>query len=158
MKEPPWLEPPALEVVGLILASHQAAFGRPLVAGTDPHRNLCLAAQEVFAVDQAVLAHDGSEDPRLIYANAAAIQLWRRPWAEMIGLPSRMTAEPEEQPGRAKALAFAQRQDALAGYTGIRVDIEGRRFRIEGAKVWTFRDAGGKARGQAAGFSRWTLL
>lgn len=158
MKEPPWLEPQALEVLGLILSSHQAAFARPLLASTDPHRNLRLAAQEVFAADQAVLAHDGAKDPRLIYANAAAIQLWRRPWAEMIGLPSRLTAELVEQPARAKALAVAQLQDALAGYTGIRVDIEGRRFRIEGAKVWTIRDAGGRAQGQAAGFSSWTLL
>ncbi len=112
----------------------------------------------MFAVDQAVLAHDGSEDPRLIYANAAAIRLWRRPWAEVIGMPSRLTAEPEERPARGKALAFAQQQNALAGYTGIRVDTEGRRFRIEGAKVWTFTKAGGRARGQAAGFSNWTLL
>lgn len=158
MKEPPWLEPPALEVVALILESHKLAFGRPLVAGTDPRCNRRMAAQEVFAVDQAVLAHDGSEDPRLIYANAAAIRLWRRPWAEMIGMPSRLTAEPEEQPTRAKALTFAPQQNALAGYTGIRVDTKGRRFRIERAKVWIFRDAGGRGRGQAAGFSSWTLL
>jgi PAS domain-containing protein len=156
--EPPWLEPPALEVVALILESHRAAFGASLVAGIDPRANPRLAAQEVFAADQAVLAHDGSADPRLIYANAAALRLWRRPWAEMIGMPSRLTAEPEEQPARAKALAFAQQQNALAGHTGIRVDMEGRRFRIEGAKVWTFPKAGGGARGQAAGFSNWTLL
>jgi SNF2 family DNA or RNA helicase len=100
--EPPWLEPPALEVVALILESHRAAFGASLVAGIDPRANPRLAAQEVFAADQAVLAHDGSADPRLIYANAAALRLWRRPWAEMIGMPSRLTAEPEEQPARAK--------------------------------------------------------
>ncbi|MFM7464211.1 MAG: MEKHLA domain-containing protein [Cyanobium sp.] len=158
MREPPWLEPPALEVVALILETHKLAFGRPLVAGTDPRCNLRLAAQEMFAADQAVLAHDGAEDPRLIYANAAALRLWRRPWAEMIGLPSRLTAEPEEQPARAKALAVAQQQDALAGYTGIRVDIEGRRFRIEGAKVWSLYDTGRTARGQAAAFASWTLL
>ena len=142
----------------MILESHKLAFGLPLVAGTAVHHNLRLAAQEVFAADQAVLAHDDSEDPRLIYANSAAIQLWRRPWAEMMGLPSRLTAEPKEQGARARALTSAKQQDALAGYTGIRVDTVGRRFRIEGAKVWTFRDAGGKARGQAAAFSSWTLL
>jgi PAS domain-containing protein len=158
VREPPWLEPPVLEVVDLILSSHQAAFGRPLVAGADPRRNLRLAAQEVFAVDQAVLAHDGTEDPRLIYANAAALRLWRRPWAEMIGMPSRLTAEPQEQRERAQALAIARQQNALSGYTGIRVDTEGRRFRIEGAKVWGLRDAGGRIRGQAAGFSSWVLL
>jgi hypothetical protein len=156
--EPPWLEPPALEVVALILDSHQAAFRRPLVAGAEASGNLRLAAQETFGADQAILAHDGSSDPRLIYANAAAIKLWRRPWAEMIGLPSRLTAEPNEQEDRARALALVQEQAVLVGYTGIRVDSTGRRFRLEGAKVWTLRDPRGKVSGQAAGFSSWSLL
>ncbi|MEB3302976.1 MAG: MEKHLA domain-containing protein [Cyanobacteriota bacterium] len=158
MNEPPWLEEPALEVVRLLLGSHQAAFGRPLLAGIHPPVNPRQAAQDVFAADQAVLAHDGSTDPRLIYANAAAIRLWRRPWEEMIGLPSRLTAEPQERLARAEALAMAQQQEALAGYAGIRVDREGRRFRIEGAKVWTLRDPGGSARGQAACFASWWWL
>jgi hypothetical protein len=155
VKEPPWLSAPALEVVALILVSHQAAFGRPLLAGTDPLRNLRLAAQEVFAADQAVLAHDGAEDPRLIYANAAAIKLWRRPWAEMIGLPSRMTAEALVRKERAQALALAQLKEALEGYGGIRIDRFGHRFQIRGARIWTLRDRQSQARGQGACFSTW---
>lgn len=158
MKEPPWLEPPALEVVSMILSSHQAAFRSPLLAGIPINVNPRLAAQEVFCADHVVLAHDGSSDPRFIYANAAAIRLWRRRWEEMIGLPSRLTAEPEEQRARAEALALAQRQVGLVGYTGIRVDRTGHRFRVEGAKVWTLQDAEGTIRGQAAGFSNWSLL
>ena len=90
--EPPWLQGPALEVVGRIVGSHRLAFGAPLLAGVEPWFPLRLVAQEVFAADQVVLAHDGSADPRLIYANAAALQLWGRGWGEMIGLPSRLTA------------------------------------------------------------------
>ena len=156
--EPPWLEPPAMEVVALILESHRAAFGASLVAGIDPRANPRLAAQEVFAADQAVLAHDGSADPRLIYANAAAHRLWRRPWAEMIGMPSRLTAEPCERQERTLALAAAQAREGLIGYGGIRVDSTGRRFRIEGAKIWTLRDRQGLAQGQAASFGSWWWL
>jgi hypothetical protein len=105
-----------------------------------------------------VLAHDGGADPRLIYANAAALQLWGRCWREMIGLPSRLTAEPEERQARAQALARARRREALAGYGGIRVDREGRRFRIDNARLWTLRDDQGQDRGQAASFAAWWWL
>jgi hypothetical protein len=158
VREPPWLQEPALALVALILESHRAAFGAALVAGVDPRANPRLAAQEVFAADRAVLAHDGAADPRLIYANAAALRLWRRQWEEMIGLPSRLTAEPSERQERARALAIAQAQEAVMGYGGIRVDSAGRRFRIQKAKLWTLRDRQGLARGQAASFDCWWWL
>jgi hypothetical protein len=58
--------------------------------------------------------------------------------AKMIGLPSRLTVEPREQVARARALASAKQQEALAGNTGIRVDTVGRRYRIKGARVCFF--------------------
>ena len=157
-REPPWLQEPALEVVGWIVRGHLEAFGTPLLAGVEPWRASRLVAQEVFAADRVVLAHDGAADPLLIYGNAAALRLWGRPWREMIGLPSRLTAEPAEREEREKALAAARRQEALGGYGGIRVDREGRRFRLEGARLWTLRDGQGQARGQAACFGRWWWL
>lgn len=156
--EPPWLQEPALEVVGWILRGHRLAFGRPLLAGMEGEGNRRWQAQEVFAADRAVLAHDGAADPRLIYANATALRLWARSWREMVGLPSRLTAEPAERRERAAALAQAQRQEALTGYRGIRVDSAGRRFHIEGARLWTLRDGQSDVRGQAATFSSWWRL
>jgi len=105
-----------------------------------------------------VLAHDGSPDPRLTYANAAALSLWGRSWDVMVGMPSRLTAEPEERASRAAALATALRQDAIAGYGGVRIDSRGRRFQIANARLWTLRDAQGQPCGQAAAFSSWWWL
>lgn len=156
--EPPWLQAPLLEVVRWIVRSHQGAYGAPLLAGVEAWRPPRLVAQEVFAADRVVLAHDGGVDPRLIYANAAALRLWKRPWSEMIGLPSRLTAEPRERPARERALALAQRQEALRGYGGIRVNREGARFQIEKAQLWTLRDDEGQPRGQAATFAAWWTL
>ena len=158
MNDPPWLTEPSLAVARWILASYRSAYGRPLVAGSAAGAHPRQAAQELFAADRAVLAHDGAADPQLIYANAAALQLWRRTWNEMVGLPSRQTAEPQERQARAQALATAQAQEAVTGYGGIRVDNAGRRFRIEGARLWTLRDGEGQPRGQAATFSHWWWL
>lgn len=105
-----------------------------------------------------VLAHDGADDPRLIYANRAALTLWRRPWSTMVGLPSRLTAEPSERPARSGALAEARRRGGISGYGGVRIDSGGRRFRIEGARLWTLRDGDGQACGQAACFACWWWL
>jgi hypothetical protein len=76
----------------------------------------------------------------------------------MVGLPSRLTAEPGERAGRALALARARRCEALRGYAGIRVDSAGRRFRIENARLWTLRDPDGLACGQGACFASWWWL
>ncbi|MFM7676111.1 MAG: MEKHLA domain-containing protein [Synechococcus sp.] len=167
MAEAPWLLEPVLERVAWILRSHQAAFGRPLIAAArrlpasaEGWRTL---AQELFAADRVVLAHDGASaegdpGPRLIYANRAALTLWGRTWGEMVGLPSRLTAEPGERAGRAAALRQALQQEAIAHYSGVRIDRHGRRFLIRGARLWSLRDGAGNRCGQAASFSDWTRL
>jgi hypothetical protein len=55
-------------------------------------------------------------------------------------------------------LLAAQAKEAIAGYSGIRIDSRGRRFQIEGARLWTLRDEAGQPCGQAACFSRWHWL
>ncbi|MCP9799776.1 MEKHLA domain-containing protein [Synechococcus sp. RedBA-s] len=156
--EAPWLSAAAIELTSWLLDSHQRGFGRPLIAAAAGS-----AAQELFAAALVVLAHDGcadrpDHDPRLIYANSSALTLWRRPWAEMVGLPSRLTAEPSERSGRERLLTSARARGALSGYTGIRIDSHGRRFVIHGARLWTLRDSDGHERGQAAAFSSWWWL
>ena len=157
VREPPWLSPAAFTWVERILSSHQQAFGRPLLAGTGPTRDRRQAAQELFAAATVVLAHDGGTDPRFVYANRAALQLWRRPWRELVGLPSRLSAPPAQRDERAAALRRA-RQGANADYSGIRVDSRGRRFRLEGARLFSLHDGADRTDGQAACFSRWHWL
>lgn len=170
--EAPWLTPAVQARAALLLESHLEAFGHPLLALAAGPSQLAAAgdarhqAQELFAAPLVVLAHDdglaggstAAADPRLIYANAAALRLWRRPWAVMVGLPSRLTAEPAERQGREQLLALARRRQAISGYRGVRIDGRGRRFVIDGARLWTLRDAGGREHGQAAAFSHWWWL
>jgi hypothetical protein len=163
----PWLSDVAIESAQAILRAHQQAFGRPLLAGVSSARCPRQAAQELFAASVVVLAHDGADPggdpgPRLIYANRAALRLWRRPWAEMVGLPSRLTAEPAERADRARALAAVQQQRAISAYSGIRIDSQGRRFQIRRARLWNLGQqgaAGNRASGgQAAAFGDWNWL
>lgn len=167
--EAPWLSSVGIERATWLLASHQRAFGRPLIATPTPATpgpspgEARQWAQELFAAATVVLAHDGSadrpdHDPRLIYANRSALALWRRPWHEMVGMPSRLTAEPAERSSRARLLTSARALEAISGYTGIRIDSHGRRFVISRARLWTLRDRDGRDCGQAAAFSNWWWL
>ncbi|MFM7515197.1 MAG: MEKHLA domain-containing protein, partial [Cyanobium sp.] len=136
------MTPASQQLVGQLLASHARAFDRPLLAGLGADATPLQWSQALFAAATVVLAHDGADPggdpgPRLIYANRAALQLWRRPWAELVGMPSRLTAEPAERAGRAQALASVHPQHAIADYCGIRIDSRGRRFQISGARVWS---------------------
>lgn len=154
---PPWLRPSVLERLEALERGHRLAFGLPLLAG-DASQPLELRAQEIFAAAEVVLAHDGGADPRLIYANRAALRLWRRSWAEQVGMPSRLTAEPEQRPARSQALDQARLSGGIRGYAGIRIDSQGRRFQIRGARIWSLIAADGSACGQAAAFENWWWL
>ncbi len=116
------------------------------------------SGQDLFSSDVAVLAHDNSRDPLLIYANATALRLWERPWEDMIGMPSRYTAEAEARSQRDSALQQAKQGDAFEGYSGVRVSRTGQRFMISNARIWTLWDETGRDCGQAAAFSSWFLL
>ena len=149
--EAPWLSPQLLGLTALLLESHQRLFQRPLVRST----GIRLAAQELFVLDQVVLSHDGSEDPRFLYANRAALQLFSRNWEQMVGMPSRLSASANQRLSRREQLELARRQDKLENYSGVRVNSQGRRFQIRGARIWSLIDQERHYSGQAACFSQW---
>jgi hypothetical protein len=150
-EDPPWLSARLLGISNLILESHQRLFGKALLQAQGSR----LAAQELFVLDRVVLCHDGSEDPQFIYANRAALLLFRRNWEGMVGMPSRLSASPQQRLKRGQLLEQARRQKALVDYGGERVDAQGRRFQIRGARLWNLVDEERHYRGQAACFSDW---
>ena len=151
----PWLGNQKLVLAELLLASHLEAFGQALVAETPGEQSRLCRCLKLFRCGFPVLAHGTGDDPRLTYANAAALQLWETNWEALIGLPSRCTAPEEEQKERRSALVQAKRLEAMTGYSGIRVSRNGRRFMIRNARIWTLQDGERQICGQAASFSDW---
>lgn len=127
-----------------IADSYRVEVGEPLA---DP--------EELMDLSAVVLCHDTSADPVFVYANRAAQRLWRRTWQEFIGLPSRLTAPPQERASRARALASGE---VVRGYSGVRITADGQPFTIADATVWpvTVPVDGSRIRvGQAATFGDW---
>ena len=156
--EAAWLTTDTQKLVGVLLESHQRAFSRPLIATHQPGNSKQLICQNLFACGFPVLAHGTEQDPKLSYANAAALQLWETRWNELIGMPSRLTAPNSERAERSNALSQAKRLDAVHNYRGIRISRKGRRFMINKARIWTLWDAEERVYGQAACFSDWWWL
>jgi hypothetical protein len=142
------------EFFACMCASYARLLGLPLVAPAEP-----IEAQMRFAYRDApfcLLAHDGGDDPRFVYANCAAQRCFDYTWTEFVGLPSRLSAGPSERGERERLLNGVRAEGFSRDYRGLRVAKSGRRFWIEEAVVWNVSDAAGTRLGQAAAFSRVT--
>ena len=143
------IEKSAGERIALIAASHLHLTGRPLVP---PASDAATAMWEMPAV---ILAHGTEADPLFFYGNRAALDLFEMDARQLVGMPSRLSAEPLVREERSALLERVTRYGFIDDYAGIRISATGRRFRIEQATVWNLLDSSGRMHGQAATFSRW---
>ncbi|GLS45626.1 MEKHLA domain-containing protein [Methylobacterium brachythecii] len=128
----------------LLSSSHQRLVGRPLLPA---------GANARWAYEEApfaLLAHDTDADPLFVYANRMAQESFGYALDEMIGMPSRLSAEAPDRSERDRLLAAVARDGYVAGYSGVRIAKSGRRFPIVDVTVWQLRDEAGIDHGQAA--------
>lgn len=71
-------------------------------------------------------------------------------------MPSRLTTEAPERAERERLFRQVAEKGFIENYEGVRISSNGRRFRIQGAMVWTVRDNDGQIVGQAALLPQWT--
>jgi len=143
------------ELVDAMRNSLYRLTGRDLAHGLDASEGLELAVRRAPYV---LVAHDRSPDPVFVYGNDTALALFEMDWWTFTSLPSRMSAEPDEQHERERLLQGVAERGYVSDYRGVRVSASGRRFVIEDAVVWDVVDDHGNVRGQAALFDRWTRL
>jgi hypothetical protein len=137
-----------------ILSSYEGLLERPLLLRARGE-SVTEWALRAYTAPFVLLAHDGSAEPRFTYANRTAQQLFEMPWSKLVGMPSRRSAEPDEQDARETLLARVRRDGFCEDYAGVRIAASGRRFRICGATVWNVLGPDGRRIGQAATFATW---
>ncbi|WP_205650339.1 MEKHLA domain-containing protein [Actinoplanes solisilvae] len=131
----------------LLADSYLELVGEPLLPGD---RRGAEAYAWLYEAPFGLLAHDTSADPRFIYANRRAQELFGYGWEELIGLPSRLSAGPQDRDSRSVFMDSVRRTGYSDGYRGQRVTKEGRSFWIEDATVWNLLGADRALKGQAA--------
>lgn len=134
--------------LNFLLNSYARVVGHPLAASTD----------ELWHTPAAIVAHGTEDDPLFCYANACALTLFKMRADKFVGMPSRQSAEPEHRDERAAMLAKLEAEDAVTGYSGVRIAADGSRFRINDAVIWNVRDEQGELVGQAAWFEDMDFL
>ena len=149
-----WKDPEWQDRTCLLLDSYERYTERTLI----PRVGRAEDSQKLFEAPFVVVAHGTEDDPLLNYANLAALELWKLPLSELLGMPSRKTAEPVHRDERSQLLERTRKYGYIDDYSGIRIASTGERFRIHQATVWNVTAADGKYRGQAAAFSEWTML
>lgn len=140
------------EHAALLIACYKHWTGRDRV---DPKLLKTDAARALYQAPFVVLSHNTEADPRFTYANLTAQRLFEMPWAEIIGLPSRYSAEPLVREERERLLRRVAEHGFIDDYSGIRIAKSGKRFHIGNAVVWNLFDQKGKPAGQAACFDEW---
>jgi len=137
------------EFFALLMGSYARLVGKLLVPeGKDA---AWLYAQAPFAV----VAHNTDADPKFIYANRCAQTCFEYSWDELIGLPSRLSAEAPERAERQALLDAVAKNSFMSGYRGIRVAKSGGRFPIEDGVIRELIDEKGIRHGAAATFPSW---
>ena len=155
MTKVPWLNKESLKRISLLLDSYNDSFGEPLVTFPTSMPSLIEKGIVVFNLEFPVIAHDASEDPRIIYANKSALQLWGRDWNKMIGIASKLTTPIEERHHRKKILNDVTKNNPIKNYKGIRMNSKGEKFAIQNARIWNLENKKEGTCGQAATFDCW---
>jgi hypothetical protein len=139
----------------LLLSSHERLTGTPLCPSE--FQDAGEAARWLYgSAPFGLLAHDAGPDPVFVYANTTAQKCFEYGWEEFVGLPSRLSAEPDAQGDREAFVRSVTAHGYAAGYRGLRIAGSGRRFWIEDVTMWNLIDTDGTYHGQAAVFRSWT--
>lgn len=139
----------------LLCESYQHWTGMRLI---DADYDTAEAVDELMNAPFAVASHNTLDDPVFNYANNAALQLFGMERDEMMGLPSRFSAEPMVREERSSLLERVTQQGYVDDYSGIRIAKGGLRFLIRNAVVWNLIDERGDYKGQAALIRDWSSV
>lgn len=138
----------------LLTSTYERVVGAPMLPADAPPE----AGTARWLYEEApfgLLAHDTSADPLFVYANRTAQRCFEYGWEEFVGMPSRLSAEPDD--GERRRLMDGVLRDGHVGdYRGRRIAKSGRRFWIEDTTVWNLLGSDGGLHGQAALIRRWS--
>lgn len=140
----------------LLIDSHRRLTGRDLLP--DPPALPADRARALYHAPFVVLSHDRATDPVFTYANLAAQRVFAMTWDQIVGLPSRFSAEAPAREERQRLLERVARFGYIDDYQGVRIARSGERFLIRNATVWNLAAGDGCVVGQAAAFAEWTPL
>ena len=138
----------------LLMTSYQHWTGDSLIEDAKD------VIQSLMNTPFAIASHQAGDDPIFNYANHQALALFKMAPEDMLGLPSRFSAEPMLREARAAFLHQVATYGFIENYAGVRIARDGSRFLIEQATVWNVVDVefSLKVLGQAVIIKAWHMI
>ncbi len=160
MSTKPSFLPDLIEYIDQAAFSYHQYINKPLIENPTNLINELYDSSFIFAAHKykTRLLGESADEPRFVFGNAKALELWELDWDNFIGMPSRLTAEPEEQGLREALFKEVREKGYINNYSGIRISSTGKRFQINSAIVWNVLDSSAKTIGQAVKFSDYKYL
>lgn len=155
MSLPIWQQPETIARSLVLVNSFRQTLGRELIPLVNSPEIL---AKNLFFAPFVLVSHNTQKDPILNYGNEMALKLWEMSWENFVRTPSRLTAEKENRATRKMMLERVAKYGYIDNCRGVRISSKGTRFLIEKAFVWNLYNESGIYCGQAATFSKWTVL
>ena len=148
--------PETIKWCGYVHDSYKHWLNKELVGGGLAGKKLVRAFYEA---DFVLLSHKFfTDEPRFVFANKTALELWGYRLDEFIGMPSKNSAEPDAREEREQLLARAEKYGFIDDYSGIRIAKDGSRFLIQDVTLWNVLDEEKSQVGQAAMFRKFEFI
>ncbi len=143
-----------IDYIDQVALSYHKYTNKPLI---ENHNNLI---DELYDASFVFASHRYFDDdePRFVFGNAKALELWELDWDNFIGMPSRLTAEAIHQDERECLLQEVNSKGHIKNYSGIRISSTGKRFQINNAIVWNVLNSSEEVIGQAVKFNEYQYL
>lgn len=139
----------------LLCSSYKHWTGMDLLPASVDQRQRVAA---LFEAPFVLVSHGTEQDSIFNFGNRAALTLFERKWEDFTRLPSRQSADADNQEERARLMASVSARGYATDCRGVRISASGKRFLITGATVWNVVDDEGAYHGQAAMFTHWCYL
>lgn len=138
---PIWYSTEMIRHGKFLIQSYNAITGNELVSQKSDSYSDEEAAKSLFLMhDRVVISHGTQKHfengPVLNYGNIAALRRWSASWEQLTSMPSRFTAEPMERKIRDDFMARVSASGMVQDYSGIRIALDGTKFKIADATVW----------------------
>jgi hypothetical protein len=150
----PWQDSAVIRHSQRLLRSFQHWTGKVLL---DADGEPVEIARALFEAPFFLASHSMEENPIYNYGNRRALELWQLDWEQFTKLPSRNTTEPADRAER-ECLLTQTKTQGVGNWQGVRISSTGKRFFVEDGIIWNVLDERNQMCGQAATFSKWTLL
>jgi len=138
-----------------LCSSYKHWTGKDLLPEFNNHRQCILT---LFEAPFVLVSHGTEQDSIFNFGNRAALTLFEMKWEDFIRLPSRKSADADNQEDRARLMASVSARGYATDCRGTRISASSKRFLITGATVWNVVNDQGAYYGQAAMFTNWSYL